>query len=84
MLVPGSFEVFLGPARVREVINYGLDCVRLLSPMRAGSRVRTRIELIGVKRRADGRILVSTWNTVEIEGETRPALVAQAMLLLGE
>ncbi|NNE51786.1 MAG: MaoC family dehydratase [Sulfitobacter sp.] len=58
-------------------INYGMNKMRFLMPVRAGSRVRGRFTLIEVKAR-DGTSMLRTNNlTIEIEGEETPALVAE-------
>jgi acyl dehydratase len=82
LLAPGAFEVYLQPAGISRAFNYGLDKVRFLSPVRCGDRVRTRIRLVGVQVKAEGQRLLTTENTVEIEGSEKPALVAQALLLV--
>ena len=58
-------------------LNYGLDRVRFVSPVRSGSRVRGRFELVATERRSPVRLLRTLGLTVEIEGETTPALVAR-------
>lgn len=62
----------------RMVINYGLNKVRFLQPVTVGSRVRDSAELTTVKESAKG-ILITVTHTVEIEGEQRPALVAETL-----
>jgi hypothetical protein len=49
--------------------------------VRAGKRVRNRIRLSAVEDRGNGRYLVTTDNTFEIEGEIRPALQASALAI---
>lgn len=57
-------------------INYGLNRLRFVSPVPAGSRVRARFTLQQVEDVAGGVQL--TWSvTVEIEGGAKPALVAE-------
>ena len=63
-------------------INYGLDKVRFLSPVRAGSRIRLRTALVSFEEKAPGQYLMKTLATVEIEEEERPALVAETLVLL--
>jgi acyl dehydratase len=70
------------PAGAREVINYGYDRIRFLAPVPAGARIRARVTLTAAERRDDGRILLRTTNTVEIEGVEKPALLAEALTLL--
>lgn len=62
----------------KMVINYGLNKVRFLQPVKVGSRVRDSAELTTVKETPKG-ILVTVTHTVEIEGEERPALVAETL-----
>ena len=57
-------------------INYGFDKVRFLTPVRAGKRVRARFVLAEATQRAVNELLSRTNTTLEIEDETKPALVA--------
>jgi len=57
-------------------VNYGLDRVRFLAPVRSGSRVRGRFVLDSVEEKARGQVLLRHTVTVEIEGETKPAMTA--------
>jgi acyl dehydratase len=61
-------------------INYGANKVRFTHPVPAGARVRLHLTLAASERIEGGRRLTTT-NTVEIEGETRPALVAETIAL---
>lgn len=62
-------------------INYGLDKVRFLEPVKVGSRVRTRSVVREVTARGDGRWLVKTDVMMEIEGSDKPAMVAEALTM---
>lgn len=75
-------EMGLFPAEARQVINYGYDRIRFLSPVLADSHIRTRVELTAIDRQPEGRILLTTRNTVEIEGQEKPALIADALTML--
>ena len=57
-------------------INYGLDRVRFVHPVRAGQRIRGRFRLSSVEEKSPGRYLTRYAVTVEIEGVEKPALVA--------
>ncbi len=57
-------------------VNYGLDTVRFLSPVRAGAQVRGRFLLDAIEPRGDAAWLTRWSVTVEVENEARPALVA--------
>ncbi|HLA64213.1 MAG TPA: MaoC family dehydratase [Rhodothermales bacterium] len=74
-------EVGVVPEGVAQTINYGLDRVRFLTPVRAGARVRARITLVSAEPKGTG-VLVKTLNTVEIEGEDKPALLAETLALM--
>jgi len=63
---------------VRMGINYGLNRVRFPNPVRAGSRLRARCTLIGYEP-IDGGAQVTVEVTMEIEGQAKPACVAQAV-----
>ncbi len=66
---------------VRMGVNYGLNRVRFLAPVPAGSRIRGRFRLADVSRRADGAVQATYGVTVEIEGADRPALAAEWVTL---
>lgn len=66
---------------LEATLNYGSDKVRFLSPVRAGSRVRNRVTLRGVESKGPGRTLLTFENTMEIEGESKPALVAVTLAM---
>lgn len=63
-------------------LNYGLDRVRLMAPVRVGKRIRNHAKIADVTERGKGRFLVKTENTVEIEGEDKPAMVAEWLFML--
>jgi acyl dehydratase len=75
-------EAMLLPTGLRMAINYGLDRVRFLAPVRAGGRVRGRFTLDSVEEKAPGQILMRHTVTVEIEGEDKPALTAEWLGLM--
>lgn len=57
-------------------LNYGIDRLRLMAPIRVGKRIRNHSRLIDIEDRGAGRYLVKTENRVEIEGEQKPAMIA--------
>lgn len=77
MLTHFSHEVGMWPIDVAYALNYGLDRVRWIHPVRVGARIRMRCTLAELSSRDDNRLLIRTSNLVEIEGETRPALTAE-------
>jgi acyl dehydratase len=70
-------EATLLPEGLKMAVNYGLDRVRFLAPVKSGSRVRGRFTLDSVGEKAPGQWLMRHTVTVEIEGEEKPALTAQ-------
>src|SRR5256714_9732715 len=75
-------EAMLLPQGMRMAVNYGLDRVRFLAPVKSGKRVRGRFTLDSVEEKAPGQLLMRHTVTVEIEGEEKPALTAQWLTLL--
>jgi acyl dehydratase len=65
------------PERGRAVgINYGLEKVRFPSPVRVNSRLRARQSLLSVEKKDENTLQLTNRVTVEIDGETKPACVA--------
>jgi acyl dehydratase len=62
-------------------INYGFDRTRLISPVRVGSRIRARVAISKCEPHRSGHMLYTLAFTIEIEGEERPALVSDWLLL---
>ena len=82
MLSRMGAEAMLVPDGLKMGVNYGLDRVRFLAPVRSGKRLRGRFTLDSVDDKAPGQILMRHIVTVEIEGEEKPALTAQWLALL--
>jgi acyl dehydratase len=77
MLSVMSYEVMPGIIGTTMGLNYGFDKLRFLSPVKAGSRVRGRFVLADATLRKPGEMLSRSSVTVEIEGESKPALAAE-------
>ncbi|MEA1073010.1 MaoC family dehydratase [Sphingomonas sp. LY160] len=75
-------DVMLVPDTTKMAVNYGLDRVRFIAPVRAGKRVRGHFTLDAVDDKAPGQLLCRHTVTVEIEGEKKPALTAQWLGLI--
>ena len=69
-------EAMLLPDSLQMAINYGLENVRFLAPVRSDSRVRGRFTLDSIDEKVPGRVLMRHRVSVEIEGEEKPALTA--------
>ena len=75
-------ELGVIPPDASTGLNYGLDKVRFITPVKAGSRVRARAKLRAAEPQDDTRLLLRLDCTLEIEGEAKPALVAELLCLL--
>lgn len=82
MLSRMAAEAMLVPDTVKMAVNYGLDRVRFIAPVRSGKRIRGRFRLDSVEEKAPGQLLLRHTVTVEIEGEGRPALTAEWLGLI--
>jgi len=65
----------------KMMVNYGVNKVRFINSVSSGSRIRNRAVLVKVEKKGFHRILATIQNTVEIEGQDKPALVAEALVL---
>ena len=75
-------ELGVIPPDAATGLNYGLDKVRFITPVKAQSRVRARAKLRAAEPQGDARVLLRLDCTLEIEGETKPALIAELLCLL--
>jgi acyl dehydratase len=82
MVAPLAMQVGVIPTDAAAGLNYGIDKVRFLAPVPAGTRVRLRVVLAGLEPREGGQVIMRTQNTLEVEGSERPALVAETLALL--
>lgn len=70
----GSLLVIEG---VKMGVNYGFEKVRFINPVRSGKRVRAHFTLMSAENKIPGQWLFKYGVKVEIEGEEKPALVAE-------
>lgn len=63
-------------------INYGLDKVRFLNPVRIGARIRARFVLLSIEEKNPGQWLLKNQATVDIEGVDKPAMIAESLSLV--
>jgi acyl dehydratase len=80
-LIPFLSAGMLPVKGVTRGINYGSDKVRFTNMVRVGKRIRLRQKLIGVEPKAGG-LQIKNECTIEIEGEARPACVAETMSVI--
>jgi acyl dehydratase len=60
-------------------INYGSDKVRIVNPVKAGARIRLRQSLVAVEDGAPGAHRITVRQTLEIENEAKPAMIADTI-----
>lgn len=79
-LMPALMDMVVQMPTLERAINYGLNKVRFKNPVPVGSRVRLRCVLLQAQKRA-GALQVVLENTLEIEGQPKPACVAEVIAL---
>jgi acyl dehydratase len=65
------------PGGIRMGVNYGTNKVRFLAPVRSGSRIRGHFKLLGLEEKRPGQYQETIEATIEIEGQDKPALIAE-------
>jgi acyl dehydratase len=63
-------------------LNYGLDRVRFINPVKVNSKVRFLTKILSVTEKSPGRVLIKAEKTLEIDGEEKPAMVAETLGML--
>ncbi len=77
-----SSQTWLALPGVLGGLNYGLDRVRFLTPVKCGDRIRNRVRMLSFEDRGPGRTLISNEVTMEIDGAAKPALVATTLVMV--
>lgn len=81
-LIPKFMEdILVLPEGLKMVVNYGLDSVRFIQPVKVDSRVRLKVELVDALEKKPGQWLLKATVTLEIEGEEKPAYIAEPLSL---
>jgi len=65
----------------KATINYGMNKLRFPAAVPVGSDIRTKVELIGVESVGDNRTLAMYKTTIEIDGQDKPACVAENLAM---
>ena len=82
LLAAMLIEIGIIPSDAAAGLNYGLDKVRFLSPVKSGARVRGRAVLASAQAQDGGRLLLKVNCQLEIEGVEKPALIAETLCML--
>ncbi|NUU34406.1 MaoC family dehydratase [Pseudomonas sp. C2B4] len=81
-LIPKLMEdILVLPEGVKMVVNYGLDSVRFIQPVKVDSKVRLKVDLSEVTEKKPGQWLLKAIATLEIEGSDKPAYIAESLSL---
>lgn len=82
-LVPRmSNEVLPHVQGTKMAMNYGSNKLRFLSPVKQGARVRGRFKQLAVENKGDGRIISTVEVTIDIDGEKKPALILEWLIMI--
>lgn len=81
-LIPKLMEdILVMPEGLKMVVNYGLDSVRFIQPVKVNSNVRLKVDLTEVTEKKPGQWLLKATATLEIEGSDKPAYIAEPLSL---
>ena len=81
-LIPVLLEkLMLVPEGMKMAVNYGLDSVRFIQPVKVDSRVRLAAKVLDITEKRPGRWLIKIEATLEIEGQDKPAYIAESLSL---
>ena len=81
-LIPKLMEdILILPEGAKMVVNYGLDTVRFIQPVKVNSRVRLKVDMNEVTEKKPGQWLLKATATLEIEGSDKPAYIAEPLSL---
>lgn len=81
-LIPAlSAGLLVKPQGLKMAVNYGMDSLRFIQPVRVGSRVRLHITVLDVTEKNPGQWLVKARSTLEIEGVEKPAFISEGLSL---
>ncbi|MDU8502073.1 MaoC family dehydratase [Pseudomonas syringae] len=81
-LIPKLMEgIMVLPEGLKMAVNYGMDSVRFVQPVLVNSRVRLKVQLTEATEKKPGQWLLKATATLEIEGQEKPAFVAEPLTL---
>nr|WP_322940089.1 MaoC family dehydratase [Pseudomonas sp. s4] len=81
-LIPMLMEkIMIMPKDLKMAVNYGLDSVRFIQPVKVNSRVRLVVTLTDATEKNPGQWLLKARAVLEIEGQEKPAYIAEPLTL---
>ncbi len=76
-----AYDAMPGIEGAKMGVNYGLNKVRFMAPVKSGKRIRGRFKMLDVSERSPGVMQSTVEVSVEIEDEAKPALIAEWVTL---
>ena len=81
-LMPMLMEsLMIMPEGLKMAVNYGLDSLRFIQPVKVGSRVRLQLDVVDVVEKNPGQWLIKAKAVMQIEGQEKPAYIAEPLTL---
>ena len=74
-------NIMIMPQGLKMAVNYGLDSVRFIQPVKVDSRVRLAAKVLDITEKRPGQWLIKIEATLEIEGQDKPAYIAESLSL---
>lgn len=74
-------DIMVLPDDLKMAVNYGLDSVRFIQPVKVNSRVRLAVSLTEATEKNPGQWLLKARAVLEIEGQEKPAYIAEPLTL---
>jgi len=81
-LLPRLAPTLMKVEKRRRGVNYGSNRVRFTAPVPAGARIRLKQRLVKVEPVEDNGFRITSEMTMEVEGNTRPAMVAETLSIV--
>ncbi|KAF0808985.1 acyl dehydratase MaoC [Alcanivorax sp. S71-1-4] len=76
-----TIDGFLLPKGLKMGMNYGFDKLRFMAPVKVGKRIRARAKLLEAAERKPGQWLLKLEYVIDIEGEEKPAMIAEWLVM---
>ena len=81
-LLPRLAPTLMSVEKRRRGLNYGSNRIRFTAPVPAGARIRLKQKLVKVEPVEDNGFRVTSEMTMEVEGNPRPAMVAETLSIV--
>lgn len=81
LIVLGQHKEMLAPEGTVMAVNYGMNKLRFMSPVRSGKRIRVNSKMLDFTEKSPNQYMLTSSVSVEIENEPKPALVCETLTL---